>query len=443
MAANPAGKVLRLGVIQGGKIIEDRTLDKRENVSLGNDGKNTVVVPMSNLPRSLTVFELKGQQYSLCFTEGMEGKVSVGGGNGEQLSFAALKSQGLAKKRGDVYVVPLSEAAKGKLSLGEVTLLFQFVNPPKAAARVELPKAAKGSLLNTIDRTFTAVLMFFLVIEFAGIGVLSSMPLPTEDVSLEALPDRFVKMVVPEKKPEPPKPKTDANKVAEEKKEEKKVAEEKKAIDATPKNTVAHKEAVAKAVASKGLLKVLGSQGGLGSGIADVFGDGSASTDVANALAGASGVATANGDNVGGTKGGGSGKAAGIGDLSTKGGSSVSAGTKRVVGVHGRVKDSAPEVESSDLDRAAMARFIHVRLSAINACYESQLKRNPKLHGKIVVRFTVGTNGRISDIEIDENDMGNDAVGACIKAKIRAWSTPFRPSDDTAVTYPFIFEVGS
>jgi hypothetical protein len=435
MAANPVGKVLRLGVIQGGKVIEDRTLSRRENVSIGNDGKNTVVVPMSNLPPSLTVFELKGQQYSLCFTEGMEGKLSVTGGP-DKLSFAALKSQGMARKRGEVYVVPLSEVAKGTLSLGEVTLLFQFVNPPRAAPKMELPKAAKGNPFNTIDRGFTGILLFFLAIEFSGVGVLSRMPLPSDDLTLEQLPDRFVKMVVPEKKKEPPK-KVENTKTAT--KEEK---EEKKKIEETPKSTVEHKQAVEKAVASKGILKVLGAQGGLGSGIADVLGEGSAANQVADALAGAGGVATANGDNVGGTKGGGSGKAAGIGDLGTHGGGSVNV-AKRDVGVHGRVMDSSPEVESADCDKAALARFIRARLSAINLCYEGQLKRNPNLRGKIVVRFTIGSNGRMSDVEIDENQMGNDEVGSCIVAKIRAWSTPFKPAGECPVSFPFVFQPAS
>ncbi|MBS2027973.1 MAG: AgmX/PglI C-terminal domain-containing protein [Deltaproteobacteria bacterium] len=439
MAANPLGKVLRLGVIQGGKIIEDRTLDKRENVSIGNDGKNTVVVPMSNLPKSLVVFELKGTQYSLCFTEDMDGRLSTGGGSNDQLSFAALKSQGLAKKRGDVYVMPLTESAKGKLSLGEITLLFQFVNPPKVLPKMELPKAAKGGLVNTVDRTFTGVLMFFLFIEFAGAGALSRMPLPNDDVSLEELPDRFVKMVVPEKKPEPPKPKDDGKKPEEAKKDDTPKENKKE----PPKDSAQHKAEVAQKVASKGLLKVLGAQGGVGAGIADVLGNGAAATDVASALAGASGVATAQSDAVGGPKGGGAGSAAGIGDLGTQGGGAVDTGPKKEAQIRGRVMDSAPEVESSDLDKAALARFIKVRLSAIQACYEAQLKRNPQLKGKIVVRFTIGSTGRVTDVEIDENQMGNDEVASCIKAKIRAWTTPFKPDGDATVSYPFVFQPAS
>jgi outer membrane biosynthesis protein TonB len=449
MAATTAGKVqrhkvLRLGVIQGGKIIEDKTLERRENVSIGNDGENTLVVPMSNLPKSLTVFELKGQQYSLCFTEAMDGKLSVGAGQNDQLSFSALKSQGMAKKRGDLYVMPLPEGAKGKLSLGEVTLLFQFVNPPRLAPKMELPPAARGNPFNTIDRTFTAILLAFLIVEFTGALALSARAVPTDDVALEELPDRFVKMVVPEKPPEPPKPADDPNQKKEEVKEEKKVEkEEKKVVDAAPKNTAQHKEAVAKSVASKGLLKILGSAGGPGTGVADVFGAGADDNNVANALQGAGGVAVS--DTVGsqGPKGSGVGQTAGIGQLGTKGGGAVDTGAKRDVGIRGRVSDATPDVETSDLDKAALGRFIKARISAIQGCYESQLKRNPTLKGRIVVRFTIGTTGRVTEVDIDENQMGNDEVASCIKAKIRAWTTPFKPESDATVSYPFVFAPAS
>src|SRR6478609_4937675 len=114
MAEKQSNKVLRFAVIQGGKVIEDRTMDKQASVTIGNDTKNTIVVPMGNLPKTHTVFELRGAQYSLCFTEQMDGKLSVASGN-DKVSFGALKSQGVAKKKGDHYEVPLSDNSKGSV----------------------------------------------------------------------------------------------------------------------------------------------------------------------------------------------------------------------------------------------------------------------------------------------------------------------------------------
>jgi TonB family protein len=445
MASERSNKVLRYAVIQGGKVIEDRTLTRNQSVSIGNDAKNTIVVPMGNLPKTHTVFELKGLQYSLCFTEKMEGQLSVAQTN-DKVSFSALKTQGVAKKRGDTYEVPLSENSKGSVKLGEITLLFQFVNPPRAAPKMELPAAARGNIFNTIDRTFFSILLAFMVVEFSGAWALSLRAIPDEEVSIDELPDRFVKLIVPEKPKDPPKEeKKDENKDDKKEEEAKKESGEKKP---KPAPKPADPEKLKNAVAQKGLLKFLVNKGGSNSALGavdDVLGKGSAATNVADALAGAGGVAQATSDDVAGKgpKGGGSGQAAGIGDLNTGGGGTADVGTKKEAKISGRVVDSSPEVESGDIDRDGLARFVKARLSAIQGCYEAQLKRNPSLRGKIVVRFTIGENGRISDVEIDENTMGNDEVASCIKAKIRAWSTPFKPGGEVPVSYPFVFTPAS
>src|ERR1700704_1504521 len=109
-------KILRVALIQGAKITEDRTLKRRGPVTVGQDPKNTFVVPVSNLPAAFTLFELVNNAYALVFTEQMDGKVKVGDSD---LSFAAVREQNLAKKRGNVYVLPLNDSMKGRVSVGE------------------------------------------------------------------------------------------------------------------------------------------------------------------------------------------------------------------------------------------------------------------------------------------------------------------------------------
>ena len=43
-------KVLRIGIIQGGKIIEERIVRRRETVTFGPSEKNTFVLPASDIP---------------------------------------------------------------------------------------------------------------------------------------------------------------------------------------------------------------------------------------------------------------------------------------------------------------------------------------------------------------------------------------------------------
>ena len=51
-------KNLRVALIQGSKITEDRTLRRRVSVTVGQDSRNTFVVPVSNLPPSFQLFEI-------------------------------------------------------------------------------------------------------------------------------------------------------------------------------------------------------------------------------------------------------------------------------------------------------------------------------------------------------------------------------------------------
>ncbi len=68
-------KALRVGVIQGGKIVEERLMPARQTVTIGTSEKNTIVAPQSGLPESFTVFTYEGDRATLHFEEGMDGKV--------------------------------------------------------------------------------------------------------------------------------------------------------------------------------------------------------------------------------------------------------------------------------------------------------------------------------------------------------------------------------
>jgi outer membrane biosynthesis protein TonB len=145
----------------------------------------------------------------------------------------------------------------------------------------------------------------------------------------------------------------------------------------------------------------------------------------------------------GGPKGAASGSAAGIGDLGTSGGGNVALAEKGNATVRGGVSMQAPEVESSDVDREKLAAYVRGRKGAIQQCYEKELKRNPSLKGKVVVRFNITPAGRTSEIDIEENTLGNEAVASCIKTTIRGWVFPFKPDSDVPVAYPFVFAPAS
>ena len=370
--------------------------------------------------------------YTLLFTDRMNGRVTNKGGD---FDFAGLKSRGLVQKRGSVWALPLDESAKGKVSLGEVTLLFQFVSPRPETARIELPADVRGTVWRSIDHLFFGILAASLFLHFAGAACIMLSPKPLDtDLSLDELPDRFARVLLPPKPPEPEQQKApEQTAQAEEKKDVKKDKKKDLPQDATQRKAVLQQR-----VASKGLLKILGSAGGSGA-LSDVLGGATGSGDVSAALAGARGVSIATADSVGARAGGGAGRTAGIGDVGTAGGGKVALAGKGDAKVSGQVSTATPEVDSADVDRAALSRYIRDRLGAIRGCYERELKRNPALKGKVVVRFNITPAGRAGDVRIEENTLGSGEVASCITGLMRSWIFPFKPPDEVPVQYPFLF----
>jgi outer membrane biosynthesis protein TonB len=434
--------MLRIGILLADRILEERYVRKGD-VTIGHHAKNTIVLPPSeDMPARFALFEKRKDQYQLVFDDAMQGRVDLGSSD---VDFDRLRKEGMAQERGTHYVLPLQDSARGKVDLGELTLFFQFVTPIPNSEKPQLPPDVQGGFWKELDRNFFLILAASLFLNFVwGSYIHFSEPPREPELTLDELEDRFVRADIIPKQPPKQEQVAEAPKAAEEAKPQEDVKDpgDSKPADNTPKDAAQRKAEVVKKVSGKGLLKILGSSGsGSGGAFADVLGGSTGGGEIADALAGAGGVgvATAEAIGAGGQKGGGTGSVAGIGDLGTSGGGKVDLGNKKEVEVTGRVKEAVPEVDSSEVDREALARYVKARLKSIQNCYEKELKRNPSLKGKVVVRFSIMPSGRTGNIEIEENTMGNDAVGACIRNVIRPWVFPFKPDEEVPVAYPFVF----
>ena len=140
-------RILRIGLVLGGNIIEERLIRKRETITIGQSNDNTFTVPIEGLPKSFPVFALVNGQYVLKFMGNMDGRISAGG---SVHTLGQLKQQG-ARQEGNTWVLPLDEQARGKISVGAMTLLFQFVTAPPLQPRPRLPASVRGTLADRID----------------------------------------------------------------------------------------------------------------------------------------------------------------------------------------------------------------------------------------------------------------------------------------------------
>ena len=72
-------------------------------------------------------------------------------------------------------------------------------------------------------------------------------------------------------------------------------------------------------------------------------------------------------------------------------------------------------------DRDAVAAVVAKHTSAIQYCYQRELKRNPNLRGKVVVRFVITPQGTIASVTVLSSNLGNPAVESCIAERIKRW----------------------
>jgi hypothetical protein len=168
MQQSTGPKVLRIGLVAGGRILEERIVKQRTNVTVGPHERSTFVV-QANLPPQFKLFELIGGDYYLNFIDGMTGRIALATGISD---LVALKGQ--AKRVGPAYQIRVTEEARGKVVIGETTFLFQFVAPPPAQPRPQLPLSVKGGLASQIDWNLTIIAAFSFLLHFGLIGAMYS-----------------------------------------------------------------------------------------------------------------------------------------------------------------------------------------------------------------------------------------------------------------------------
>jgi TonB family protein len=94
----------------------------------------------------------------------------------------------------------------------------------------------------------------------------------------------------------------------------------------------------------------------------------------------------------------------------------------------------------AQLDAFVVREKIRKDLPKINRCYESALRYEPELSGKVSVRFAVLRKGHVQGLEVVENTTGSPNVERCVARIVEAIRFPSRRSGKSLrFTFPFVF----
>jgi hypothetical protein len=437
-AANQSRRrILRIGILLGGKIIEERLIREHTSVTIGQSAKNTFAVAIEQLPREWTLFSLHGEQYSLHFMGGMDGRLSDGG---QVLTLDALK-QHRARQTGDGWVLPLSDQSRGKVSIGDLTLLFQFVTEPPKQPRPMLPASVRGTFADRIDPRLAvsesaSIVVVFMIYILAvvfndpkhdwGIAeqalqrtihpetVTATFDIPQTPTETGTAPAKQ-----PEKGADTPKPtKQPAGGDKGGPKPDKGAGRDKNDAVALQEEAVRYADSLFSDDEAKN-----GLSGGmdrrkpgtdLGQQMEDVKQSG-AKVEVG----GGSGRGTRG--ETGARTGTGKGPVLqGQGDIAGQ-----DKGQEKVP--QGRITTTEKQAfdESSLTADAVLAKIISAYMAGLKRCHKDLLKTDPTARGKVTLKFTVGQRGGVTKAAA----MGfNDSLDSCIQGRMQGWRFP-EPKD--------------
>ncbi len=92
------------------------------------------------------------------------------------------------------------------------------------------------------------------------------------------------------------------------------------------------------------------------------------------------------------------------------------------------------------LDQAEIEREVAKKQDELATCYEHAVDRNPDLgKGKIVTRYRVGEDGKVTEAKVTRNDLGDKQLGECIRQVFLTLEYG-QQEKATNVTYPLEFE---
>jgi hypothetical protein len=443
VAVSTGPKVLRIGLVQGGKVIEERVIKQRTHVTVGPSEKSTFVV-VANVPPSFKLFELVGNEYHLNFLDGMTGRIALQTG---PTDLASLKGSAKKNQQG-AYQVRLTEDSRGKVVVGETTFLFQFVAPPPVQPKPQLPASVKSGVGDQVDWAMTIIAAFSFLLHFGAIGSFYSDwadKVIDDEASIGGLVERINKLPPP---PPPEQPKTDDTATATAAATAKDAPKAAAPTGGAPgksagnagKGQVSQKEGAALLSKLDQLdAQTLGALTNNGTATGNVLKDGQVPTGQLDQFAASGAGVGASGP--GGLKMGGPGGGAmvpgqGGGGLASVGGGNGAQGTTGSSGGQQKVEGPKANVGgggSVSVGKISGAdRVLAGARGRIRGCYQAGLNTNPDMEGRVTFTISVGGSGSVSSASATPSGTLSGGVVSCIQGVLRGLS--FDPPENGAAT---------
>lgn len=435
-------KVLRIGVVQAGRVSEERIIKQRTHVTVGPSEKNMFVIATTSVPASFRVFELVGNDYHLNFLDGMTGRIALPTGISD---LSVLKGQARRTSQG-AYQIRLTEDSRGKVVIGDTTFLFQFVAPPPVQPKPQLPVAVlRGA--SAIDWNTTIIAAVSFLFHFLLLGSIYSDwldPIVDDEASVSGVIDSLKSLPPPPPVEDKPEEKPDESAKAE--KTPEKAPAPAAAAAAGPKapaGAMSEKQAAALHNELDQLeMQTLGALASSGPATAGVLkGSEVATSALDQAAASSAGVGAGTGDLKLGSGGGAirpgmGGTLAGIGSSGRTTGTEGAGTVAKVAGPKGNANVGGANVSGGTVGNAS--RVVAGMRAGFRSCYQRGLAENPDAAGSITLTIRVGPGGEVQGVGGSSGSLPASVV-ACVKARAQAAQFDAPEGGSAVISVPVTF----
>jgi hypothetical protein len=116
---------------------------------------------------------------------------------------------------------------------------------------------------------------------------------------------------------------------------------------------------------------------------------------------------------------------------------------------HGEHKAAAPRITpagvtnvSGTLPAEIVQRIVRQNYGRFRMCYETGLRSNPNLTGRVTARFVIGRDGAVSNVANGGSDLPDAGVVSCVVQAFYGLSFPTPDNGIVRVSYPIMFSPG-
>jgi hypothetical protein len=111
-------------------------------------------------------------------------------------------------------------------------------------------------------------------------------------------------------------------------------------------------------------------------------------------------------------------------------------GLEVYVNVHS--PDTQPVDTAGRLPPEVIQRIVRQNFERIRSCYEAGLARDPKLTGRVTVRFVISTEGTVTSASAENSDLPDEQVRDCVVEQFKQMSFPKPERGKVIVVYPIV-----